>query len=92
MEEFDDALPDRVFDNFQFVCYNNVKGAAEVAVRRAGAEGERAEGMKAAQFALAALMEIPDQYTIIKELGYLVGTPAAGKHSLPTRVQGLAQP
>jgi len=55
MEEFDDELPARKFDNFQFVNWNAVK------------ENARSE----AAFALAALMEIPDQYRIIGKLGYL---------------------
>jgi len=55
MEEFDDELPERKFDNFQFVNWNEVK------------ENARSE----AAFALAALMEIPDQYRIIGKLGYL---------------------
>lgn len=55
MEEFDDELPERKFDNFQFVNWNEVK------------ENARSE----AAFALAALMEIPDQYRTINKLGYL---------------------
>jgi len=55
MEEFDDELPARKFDNFQFVNWNAVK------------ENARSE----AAFALAALMEIPDQYRTIRKLGYL---------------------
>lgn len=55
MEEFDDELPARKFDNFQFVNWEEVK------------ENAKSE----AAFALAALMEIPDQYKLIQKLGYL---------------------
>lgn len=57
MEEFDDNLPDRKFDNFQFVQMNKVMeenpSNAEVA------------------FAIAALMEIPEQFMAIRSLGYI---------------------
>jgi len=56
MEEFDDELPERQFDNFQFVCFNDVCELAGTS------EGERFES----HFALMALMEIPDQYKAIK--------------------------
>merc|ERR1712216_676268 len=59
MEEFDDELPERKFDNFQFVCFNEVKEAADTP--------EKFES----QFALSALMEIPEQYCEIKRLGLL---------------------
>lgn len=45
MEEFDDQLPARRFDNFQFVNYNAVM--------------ERNSRNPDAGFAMAALMEIP---------------------------------
>lgn len=57
MEHYDDTLPARKFDNFQFVDFNRV--------------------MKFNQtkpdigFATAALMEIPEQFKIIRKLKYL---------------------
>ncbi|CAF1005151.1 unnamed protein product [Adineta steineri] len=56
MEEFDDSLPTRQFDNFQFVNYNSVVEAST---------------NTDSSFALRALMEIPSQYAAIKELGLL---------------------
>ncbi|CAF3886352.1 unnamed protein product [Adineta steineri] len=56
MNEFDDSLPARQFDNFQFVNYNSVVQAT--------ADTDT-------DFALHALMEIPSQYAEIKRLGLL---------------------
>ncbi|XP_060599653.1 uncharacterized protein LOC132753225 [Ruditapes philippinarum] len=52
MKQFDDELPNRKFDNFQFVNFH------EVMNNRADPE---------AAFALHALMEIPKQYQYLKE-------------------------
>jgi len=56
MEEFDDALPQRQFDNFQFVNFHDIM------VKYDGDE---------LIFAREALMEIPEQYRCIKKLGLL---------------------
>eukprot|EP01133_Synstelium_polycarpum_P005946 gene5946-6886_t len=56
MEKYDDEVPKRQFDNFQFVNYNKVM--------------ERAENRKI-DFAVAALQEIPEQFQAIKQLGLL---------------------
>jgi len=56
MEEFDDKLPERQFDNFQFVPYFTTM--------------EKAENREV-KFSVAALQEIPDQYSEIKKLGLL---------------------
>ena len=56
MQEFDDNLPQRRFDNFQFVDFNRVVSTS--------AYPEPA-------FALMALMEIPDQYKAVRKLKLL---------------------
>lgn len=56
LEEWDDRVPDRLFDNFHFVNYHQVLRSA----RNVGAA-----------LALHLLMEIPDQYQTILKLGYL---------------------
>jgi E3 ubiquitin-protein ligase RGLG len=58
MEEYDDELPERKFDNFQFVNFEKVVNSPHVE-------------NKAANFAMQALMEIPEQYKAIKKLGLI---------------------
>ncbi|KAK4747251.1 hypothetical protein SAY87_026288 [Trapa incisa] len=59
MKKFDNKIPARDFDNFQFVNFTEI-------MLRSGTQGE-----KEAWFALAALMEIPFQYKAAMELGIL---------------------
>ncbi|KAL4218557.1 hypothetical protein ACF0H5_023291 [Mactra antiquata] len=56
MKEFDDKIPKRNFDNFQFLNFYDVVSHAR---------------NRQTAFALHALMEIPDQYHAIEELGLL---------------------
>jgi hypothetical protein len=56
MVEFDDKLPERAFDNFQFVPFHDTMIKAE---------------NRQVTFSIAALQEIPEQYTMIKQLSYL---------------------
>lgn len=57
MEHYDDALPLRRFDNFQFVNFTSI--------------ARQHPDQPDVEFATSALMEIPDQYNIIQRLGYL---------------------
>jgi len=56
MREFDDNLPERKFDNFQFVNFNDIM---------------KITTHPDTAFALHALMEVPDQYKLVKRLGLL---------------------
>ncbi len=60
MEQYDDALPRRRFDNFQFVNWTKI-------ITEARGMDERAE----IPFAIAALQEIPDQIAAIQHYGLL---------------------
>jgi E3 ubiquitin-protein ligase RGLG len=61
MENFDDSIPKRRFDNFQFVDLNSLEKKFH------SSDPERFE----AEFACAALMEIPEQYIEIRKLGIM---------------------
>ena len=62
MIHFDDRLPNRKFDNFQFVSFDSVQ--QEVRRENASMPAEELD----ARFALHALMEIPEQYDAILRL------------------------
>eukprot|EP00004_Rigifila_ramosa_P018700 TRINITY_DN467_c0_g1_i6.p1 TRINITY_DN467_c0_g1~~TRINITY_DN467_c0_g1_i6.p1 ORF type:complete len:434 (+),score=95.10 TRINITY_DN467_c0_g1_i6:2041-3342(+) len=64
MEQFDDNIPQRQFDNFQFVNFSEIAG-------------RNLPNMEAV-FAMSALMEIPEQFQRISELG-LLGNDNRGK-------------
>ncbi|KAJ0974165.1 hypothetical protein J5N97_016130 [Dioscorea zingiberensis] len=59
MRKFDDSIPARDFDNFQFVNFTSIM------------EKQSSPEEKEASFALAALMEVPFQYKASMELGIL---------------------
>ncbi|KAJ0972798.1 hypothetical protein J5N97_020757 [Dioscorea zingiberensis] len=59
MKEFDDNIPTRCFDNFQFVNFTEIMSK------------NVPQNRKETEFALAALMEIPSQYKATIELGIL---------------------
>ncbi|XP_058787438.1 E3 ubiquitin-protein ligase RGLG2-like [Vicia villosa] len=59
MKEFDDNIPARAFDNFQFVNFTEIMSK------------NMDRSRKEAEFALSALMEIPSQYKATLELNIL---------------------
>nr|POE86228.1 e3 ubiquitin-protein ligase rglg1 [Quercus suber] len=65
MREFDDNIPARAFDNFQFVNFTEIMSK------------NMDRSSKEAEFALAALMEIPSQYKATLELNILGFVPFA---------------
>ncbi|KAJ4961010.1 hypothetical protein NE237_020920 [Protea cynaroides] len=80
MREFDDNIPARAFDNFQFVNFTDIM-LKNVPVSK-----------KETEFALAALMEIPSQYKATIELNIMGGKTgkAPDRFPLPPPVYGAA--
>lgn len=76
MEEFDDRLPERRFDNFQFVSFDQVQQQSR---RAHELNMEIPEQELEARFALHALMEIPEQYNAVLTLQLL------GSNNRPNR-------
>ncbi|PSR87542.1 E3 ubiquitin-protein like [Actinidia chinensis var. chinensis] len=70
MKEFDDNIPARDFDNFQFVNFTEIMSK------------NVPQSRKETEFALAALMEIPSQYKATMELNIL----GCRKGNAPERV------
>lgn len=64
MEEFDDELPQRQFDNFQFTSFTQLEEKCR-----------ENPSQLPPMFALAALQELPDQYKFIKKSGMLQRDP-----------------
>ncbi|KAF2592214.1 hypothetical protein F2Q70_00044381 [Brassica cretica] len=71
MRKFDDKIPKREFDNFQFVNFTEIM------------KRDSSESAKEAAFALAALMEIPFQYQAATELSLLGKTTGLAKKINP---------
>nr|XP_043605919.1 E3 ubiquitin-protein ligase RGLG2-like [Erigeron canadensis]XP_043605920.1 E3 ubiquitin-protein ligase RGLG2-like [Erigeron canadensis] len=80
MREFDDNIPARAFDNFQFVNFTEIMSKNIDRSR------------KEAEFALSALMEIPSQYKATLELNILGTSRGKGidRISLPPPSYGSA--
>lgn len=70
-EEFDDDLPQRQFDNFQFLPFSDFQAA----IAESAASTEAVE----AAFAVCAMQEVPEQLRAIQHLGLL----GAGSDSPP---------
>ncbi|KZV46434.1 hypothetical protein F511_17875 [Dorcoceras hygrometricum] len=80
MKEFDDNIPARDFDNFQFVNFTEIMSK------------NVHQSRKETEFALSALMEIPSQYKATMELN-LLGTQRGNtprRIALPPPVHGAA--
>ncbi|KAK0603473.1 hypothetical protein LWI29_005362 [Acer saccharum] len=71
MQQFDDNIPQRSFDNFQFVNFTKIMSENTDASK------------KEAEFALAALMEIPLQYKATLTLQSFHGGLVAGPRTKP---------
>ncbi|XP_022734072.1 E3 ubiquitin-protein ligase RGLG4-like isoform X2 [Durio zibethinus] len=71
MKKFDDKIPTRDFDNFQFVNFTEIMSK------------NKTPEEKEALFALAALMEIPLQYKAVMELGLLGQRTGKAKKVVP---------
>ncbi|KAG2581425.1 E3 ubiquitin-protein ligase RGLG4-like [Panicum virgatum] len=71
MQKFDDKLPARDFDNFQFVNFTSIMARSTTAQQKESA------------FALAALMEVPIQYKATVELGILGRSTGNAKRVTP---------
>ncbi|KAA8519897.1 hypothetical protein F0562_014193 [Nyssa sinensis] len=80
MREFDDNIPARAFDNFQFVNFTEIMSKNADPLR------------KQTQFALTALMEIPSQYKATIELNILGSrtSNAPDRVPLPPPLYGTA--
>lgn len=77
MDEFDDEIDSSAFDNFQFVNYTKIQTTISSPHQRQ------------LQFALDALMELPEQYRTIKKMGLLSrAAEKKGKITFNSRLKG----
>ncbi len=87
MERYDDELPERQFDNFQFVHFANVMDHFNEMSERGNSEARKA------YFSLRCLMEVPTQYKYASELGLMTNNKGSNRlhnitiHDPPIRVQ-----
>ena len=93
MREFDDRLPQRKFDNFQFVDMTALEREVSRRHGRAAWNDSNSSNNSLssfdAAFAMQCLMEVPEQLREMKRLG-LIGEPTARR--LPERVTVKAPP
>ncbi|XP_057550363.1 E3 ubiquitin-protein ligase RGLG3 isoform X1 [Amaranthus tricolor] len=71
MQKFDDNIPQRAFDNFQFVNFTKIMS------------DNKDISKKEAAFALAALMEIPIQYRATQQLNFNIKKESNVRRSSP---------
>ncbi|CAL0327747.1 unnamed protein product [Lupinus luteus] len=71
MQQFDDNITERLFDNFQFVNFTKIMSE------------NTKSSKKEAAFALAALMEIPFQYRAVQNIQLSNREPTSHQHKRP---------
>ncbi|KAE9587343.1 putative transcription factor C2H2 family [Lupinus albus] len=71
MQQFDDNITERLFDNFQFVNFTKIMSE------------NTKESKKETAFALAALMEIPFQYRAVQNIQLTNREPISHQHKRP---------
>ena len=82
MKELDDHVPERAFDNFQFVPFDETLARAQRSAASSGSDAASIKRAMEATFALHALMELPQQFHAINTLG-LLGSAAVAYRRAP---------
>ncbi|WCJ37849.1 Copine (Calcium-dependent phospholipid-binding protein) family [Euphorbia peplus] len=80
MKQFDDNIPQRAFDNFQFVNFTKIMSENTETTKKETA------------FALAALMEVPFQYRATQRLQYIKSRESGSDPHTNTRCLPRARP